>query len=165
MPSQRVAEVTLAPDQLAGRGYSGEEVRDGIIIASDFAQVDPYRAATHNKGVMNGIDAVVLATGNDWRAIEAGDATHGASIHFVTEELDGGPVISQVTIAVADGDSPESLAARLSPQEHRLVVATVEHFARHRVECSNGRVLVDGDPIDWQRAGFLPVAREKLRLR
>jgi len=66
------AEVTLTPEQLAGRGYSGEEVRDGIVIASDFAQVDPYRAATHNKGVMNGIDAVALATGNDWRAIEAG---------------------------------------------------------------------------------------------
>ena len=66
------AEVTLSPEQLAGRGYSGEEVRDGIIIASDFAQVDPYRAATHNKGIMNGIDAVALATGNDWRAIEAG---------------------------------------------------------------------------------------------
>jgi hydroxymethylglutaryl-CoA reductase len=66
------AEVTLSPEQLAGRGYSGEEVRDGIIIASDFALADPYRAATHNKGIMNGVDAVALATGNDWRAIEAG---------------------------------------------------------------------------------------------
>ncbi|MDP6616425.1 MAG: hydroxymethylglutaryl-CoA reductase, degradative, partial [Gammaproteobacteria bacterium] len=66
------AEVKLSPKLLAGRGYSGEEVRDGIIIASDFAQVDPYRATTHNKGIMNGIDAVALATGNDWRAIEAG---------------------------------------------------------------------------------------------
>ena len=66
------AEVTLPAEQLAGKGYSGEEVRDGIIIASDFAHQDPYRAATHNKGIMNGIDAVALATGNDWRAIEAG---------------------------------------------------------------------------------------------
>ncbi len=55
-----------------GSGYTGEQVRDGIIIAADFAAVDPYRAATHNKGVMNGIDAVAIATGNDWRAIEAG---------------------------------------------------------------------------------------------
>jgi len=66
------AEVKLSPEQLEGKGYSGEEVRDGIIIASDFAHEDPYRAATHNKGIMNGIDAVALATGNDWRAIEAG---------------------------------------------------------------------------------------------
>jgi hydroxymethylglutaryl-CoA reductase len=52
--------------------FSAEEVRDGIIAASAFAAADPYRAATHNKGIMNGVDAVVIATGNDWRAIEAG---------------------------------------------------------------------------------------------
>lgn len=56
---------------LAKDGFDGEQVRDGIIIANEFAVVDPYRAVTHNKGVMNGIDAVALATGNDWRAIEA----------------------------------------------------------------------------------------------
>jgi hydroxymethylglutaryl-CoA reductase len=47
-------------------------VRDGIVEAWAFAEADPYRAATHNKGIMNGVDAVVIATGNDWRAIEAG---------------------------------------------------------------------------------------------
>ena len=52
--------------------YSGEMVRDRIIEAWAFAVADPYRAATHNKGIMNGVDAVVLATGNDWRAVEAG---------------------------------------------------------------------------------------------
>lgn len=56
---------------LANERFSGEQVRDGIILASDFAACDPYRAATHNKGIMNGIDAVAIATGNDWRAIEA----------------------------------------------------------------------------------------------
>jgi hydroxymethylglutaryl-CoA reductase len=72
------AEVTLPPAALAGKGFSGERVRDGIVIASDFAYVDPYRAATHNKGIMNGIDAVALATGNDWRAIEAGAHAYAA---------------------------------------------------------------------------------------
>ena len=56
---------------LEGKGYSGESVRDGIILANDFAAVDSYRAATHNKGIMNGIDPVAIATGNDWRAIES----------------------------------------------------------------------------------------------
>jgi len=74
------AEVTLPPAALAGKGYSGERVRDGIVIASDFACVDPYRAATHNKGIMNGIDAVALATGNDWRAIEAGAHAYAARL-------------------------------------------------------------------------------------
>lgn len=82
------------------------------------------------------------------RAIEAGDRQHGASIHFVTEELDGGPVISQVVIPVEEQDSPESLAARLSPREHDLVVATVELFTRHRVECREGSVLVDGQQLE-----------------
>ena len=54
------------------RGYSGEQVLGGVVQASAFAERDPYRAATHNKGIMNGIDAVVIATGNDFRAIEAG---------------------------------------------------------------------------------------------
>ena len=56
---------------LEGKGFTGEEVRDGIILATDLATVDPYRATTHNKGVMNGVDAVAIATGNDWRAIES----------------------------------------------------------------------------------------------
>jgi hydroxymethylglutaryl-CoA reductase len=58
--------------------FKGETVRDGIIAAYAFAASDPYRAATHNKGIMNGVDAVVLATGNDWRAIEAGAHAYAA---------------------------------------------------------------------------------------
>jgi hydroxymethylglutaryl-CoA reductase len=57
---------------LATGGLDGGAVRDGIVAASRFAEDDPYRAATHNKGIMNGVDAVVIATGNDWRGVEAG---------------------------------------------------------------------------------------------
>ena len=63
---------TIPVKELAFGDFSGEKVRDGIIEAWAFAAADPYRAATHNKGIMNGVDAVVIATGNDWRAIEAG---------------------------------------------------------------------------------------------
>lgn len=66
------ARCTIPVKYLAFDSFSGEEVRDGIIAAYAFAAVDPYRAATHNKGIMNGVDSVVIATGNDWRAIEAG---------------------------------------------------------------------------------------------
>ena len=66
------AEVAVPVELLGGKGQSGEDVRDGIAMAAELAAVDPYRAATHNKGIMNGIDAVALATGNDWRALEAG---------------------------------------------------------------------------------------------
>jgi hydroxymethylglutaryl-CoA reductase len=57
---------------LATTGMDGGAVRDGIVAASRFAEDDPYRAATHNKGIMNGVDSVVIATGNDWRGVEAG---------------------------------------------------------------------------------------------
>ena len=66
------ASCTIILDQLTFKDFSAEQVRDGVIAAWAFAVVDPHRAATHNKGIMNGVDAVVIATGNDWRAVEAG---------------------------------------------------------------------------------------------
>jgi hydroxymethylglutaryl-CoA reductase len=72
------ARCVIPVEELAFEGYSGYQVRDGIIEAWAFAASDPYRAATHNKGIMNGVDAVVIATGNDWRAIEAGAHAYAA---------------------------------------------------------------------------------------
>lgn len=66
------ARCTIPPSELSFDELSGEDVCQGVIEAWAFAAADPYRAATHNKGIMNGVDAVVIATGNDWRAIEAG---------------------------------------------------------------------------------------------
>jgi len=72
------ARVTIPEDALAFETFTGAQVADGIELAWAFAAADPYRAATHNKGVMNGVDAVVLATGNDWRAVEAGAHAYAA---------------------------------------------------------------------------------------
>ena len=72
------AGCTIRLEDLAFDDFSGEAVREGIIAAWAFAAADPYRAATHNKGIMNGVDAVVIATGNDWRAIEAGAHAYAA---------------------------------------------------------------------------------------
>jgi hydroxymethylglutaryl-CoA reductase len=66
------AQVRYSAETLRTKEYSGEEVIDGVVDAYLFAAIDPYRAATHNKGIMNGIDPVIVATGNDWRAVEAG---------------------------------------------------------------------------------------------
>jgi hydroxymethylglutaryl-CoA reductase len=66
------ARVALSPQVLTTAEYEGQEVIERILDAYEFAAVDPYRAATHNKGIMNGIDPVIVATGNDWRAVEAG---------------------------------------------------------------------------------------------
>jgi hydroxymethylglutaryl-CoA reductase len=72
------ARVTIRLDDLATGDFSAEQVRYGVIAAWAFATADPYRAATHNKGIMNGVDAVVIATGNDWRAVEAGAHAYAA---------------------------------------------------------------------------------------
>lgn len=76
------AKCVIPPNLLESEGFTGEEVRDGVIHAYEFAASDPYRAVTHNKGIMNGIDPVVIATGNDWRAVEAG--AHAYASRFGT---------------------------------------------------------------------------------
>ncbi|MCD6577715.1 MAG: hydroxymethylglutaryl-CoA reductase, degradative [Anaerolineaceae bacterium] len=72
------SQCAIPIEALAFNEYSGEMVRDRIMEAWAFAAADPYRAATHNKGIMNGVDAVVLASGNDWRAVEAGAHAYAA---------------------------------------------------------------------------------------
>ena len=72
------ASGAIPADALAAENASGEAVVDAIIEAAVFAEIDPYRAATHNKGIMNGVDALLIATGNDWRAAEAGAHAYAA---------------------------------------------------------------------------------------
>jgi hydroxymethylglutaryl-CoA reductase len=72
------ARLEVSPSAFDEHGWKGEEVVEGILNAYAFALADSYRAATHNKGVMNGIDALMIATGNDWRAIEAGAHAYAA---------------------------------------------------------------------------------------
>lgn len=98
----------IATRDLAFDGYSGEDVRDRIVRASEFAERDPYRAATHNKGIMNGIDPVVIATGNDWRAVEAGAhafaARNGRYAPLCTwRRGDDGALVGQMEIPLALG--------------------------------------------------------------
>jgi hydroxymethylglutaryl-CoA reductase len=80
LTDRRLARVraVVPPSALDRNGISGEEVAEGIMWAYAFAAVDPYRATTHNKGIMNGIDPVLVATGQDWRAIEAGAHAYAA---------------------------------------------------------------------------------------
>ncbi|MCD0497468.1 hydroxymethylglutaryl-CoA reductase, degradative [Achromobacter sp. MY14] len=72
------ARVRLTPQVLDTKDRSGADIIEGVLDAYTFAAVDPYRAATHNKGIMNGIDPVIVATGNDWRAVEAGAHAYAA---------------------------------------------------------------------------------------
>lgn len=92
------------------------------------------------------------------RVLDAGDVEHGASVHFVTAELDGGPIIAQARIPVLPDDTADSLAARLLPQEHRLLTAVVAAIAEHRLQCSNDGVQLDNQtlaqPLQLAAQGF-----------
>ena len=95
-------------ESLAFGDFTGEQVRDGVIAAWSFAAVDPYRAATHNKGIMNGVDPVVIATGNDWRAIEAGAHAYAARSGRYTslstwEKDDDGNLVGRLEMPMAVG--------------------------------------------------------------
>ena len=81
------------------------------------------------------------------RALEAGDAEHGASVHFVTAELDGGPVIAQAGLAIQPGDDEQRLAQRLLPLEHRLLPAVLALLASRRLQWLADAVQFDGRPL------------------
>ncbi len=88
------------------------------------------------------------------RAIAAGETEHGATIHFVTAELDGGPLIVQARVPVLPDDDPDTLAARVLAQEHRLYPQAIRWFAEGRLRLEGEQVWFDGQPL-----------REPLRLK
>jgi hydroxymethylglutaryl-CoA reductase len=121
---RRCVRVTcrVPADVLATEEMSGPEVIEGIVNASRFAELDPYRAATHNKGIMNGVDAVVIATGNDWRAVEAGAhafaSRSGTYQPLATWRAEGDALVGRIELPMALGTVGGTLrvhpAARLS---------------------------------------------------
>jgi len=110
------ASVRYRQDDLSMADFDAATVRDQIVLASDIARVDPHRAATHNKGIMNGVDALAIATGNDWRAIEAGAHAYAASDgHYrplaTWSVADNGDLVGEITIPLKVGIVGANLAA------------------------------------------------------
>jgi phosphoribosylglycinamide formyltransferase 1 len=81
------------------------------------------------------------------RALEAGAKIHGASVHFVSAEMDSGPIVAQAAVAVRDGDDEATLAARVLKVEHRIYPLALKLLAEGRIRVENGRVLIDGKPV------------------
>ena len=81
------------------------------------------------------------------RALEAGDSEHGLTIHYVSSELDGGPVILQKTVPVLEGDDEQTLAQRVLEQEHQAYPQVIQWIAENRVQVSGNQVLLDGKPV------------------
>ncbi len=152
------ANVNYRLDALGTKQFSGEEVRDRIVMASEIASADPYRAATHNKGIMNGVDAVAIATGNDWRAIEAGAHAYAAvsgqykPLATWSVAADGGlqgELSMPLRVATVGGTLQVNTAARMAlnivnvetAQELAQLMAAVglaQNFAAIRALATNG---------------------------
>lgn len=117
-----IMRMAAASAQWKKEGIGGEEVVEGILDAWAFAMADPFRRATHNKGVMNGIDAVAVATGNDWRAVEAGahsyaDYKGGASLTTYRKTPDGdleGKIALPLAVGTIGGSIRSSRTAQIS---------------------------------------------------
>ncbi len=82
------------------------------------------------------------------RAIDNGEKEHGTSVHFVTEELDAGPIISQATVSILENDDVSSLMSRVQDQEHKLYPKVVEWFCEGRLHMHEGKAFFDGHPIE-----------------
>jgi len=120
-------------------GADGAEVAAGIVAASRFAELDPYRAATHNKGIMNGADAVLLASGNDWRGVEAGAhayaARTGRYAPLATWRADGDQLVGELTMPMAVGTVGGALRAHAGA---RLALALMRVGSAEELACVVG---------------------------
>ena len=134
---------------LAGRI---DAYQPGLVALAGFMRILSPRFVQHYQGRMLNIHPSLLpefrGLHTHQRALEAGVTEHGASVHFVTEELDGGPLIIQARVPVLPGDDPETLAARVLRQEHRIYPRAVQWFAEGRLRLDGGRVLLDGRPLE-----------------
>ena len=119
-----------------------------LLVLAGFMRILTPEFVQHYRGRMLNIHPSLLPAyrGLDThaRALAAGAGRHGASVHFVTDELDGGPVVLQAEVPVHANDSPESLAARVLAQEHRMYPLAIRWFAEGRLRLEGERVVLDG---------------------
>ncbi|MFA0055982.1 MULTISPECIES: phosphoribosylglycinamide formyltransferase [Vibrio] len=127
---------TYQPDLIVLAGYMR-------ILSSEFVR--------HYAGKMVNIHPSLLpkypGLHTHQRAIDAQDEEHGTSVHFVTEELDGGPVILQAKVPVFEGDDADILASRVLTQEHYIYPMVCKWFAENRLSMVNGQAILDGKPL------------------
>lgn len=125
-----------------------DAVHPDLIVCAGYMRLISDAAVAARTGRMINIHPSLLPAFKGLRthhqALEARATMHGASVHYVTPELDGGPVIAQVRVPVAPGDDVESLARRVLEREHPLLVATVRAIADGRIELVDGAVHCDG---------------------
>ncbi|MDR9436891.1 MAG: phosphoribosylglycinamide formyltransferase [Thiohalophilus sp.] len=167
---QRAEQAGIAARILSHRDYNSreaydialqaliDEYRPGLIILAGFMRILSDDFVRHYQGRMINIHPSLLprykGLNTHQRALEAGDTEHGCSVHYVTPELDGGPIILQASVPIEASDTPESLAQKVHEQEHRIYPQVVDWIARDRVRLEDDSVLFDGSPISEQQRRY-----------
>lgn len=132
-----------------------DQLRPDLIVLAGFMRILTPAFVQHYQGKLLNIHPSLLpkyqGLNTHQRAIDAGDKVHGVSVHFVTEELDGGPVILQAKVPVFDEDSSDDLAERVHEQEHRIYPLVVKWFCQKRLSMAvrdqNEYAILDGSTL------------------
>jgi len=163
--AQGFATVALSPRDYADRAAFDSALADtvarftpGLVVLAGFMRILGDAFVDRFAGRLVNIHPSLLpkyrGLHTHRRALEAGDREHGASVHFVTRELDGGPVVLQGRVPVRDGDDEHTLAARVLAEEHRIYPECIGWFAAGRLQMHDGAAYLDGRRLEG------PVVRE-----
>lgn len=150
-----VATAILAQQQFASRAEYDvsllalmDDYQPDLVVLAGFMRILSADLVRHFAGRMINIHPSLLpkyqGLHTHQRAIDDGEREHGASVHFVTEELDGGPVILQARVPIFEGDSADEVAARVQVQEHSIYPLVVQWFCEGRLRMQEGTALLDG---------------------
>ncbi|MBL0666560.1 phosphoribosylglycinamide formyltransferase [Aeromonas jandaei] len=153
-----VATATLSQQQFASREeYDAAllalmaDYQPDLVVLAGFMRILSPQLVRHFAGRMINIHPSLLpkyqGLHTHQRAIDAGDSEHGASVHFVTEELDGGPVILQACVPIFEGDEADEVAARVQVQEHSIYPLVVQWFCEGRLQMRDGSAFLDGKQL------------------
>lgn len=160
---EKAAERDIATHALSHKAFDSREAYDAelqslidtyqpdLVILAGFMRILTADFTRHFAGRMLNIHPSLLpkykGVNTHQRALDAGDKEHGVSVHFVTEELDGGPVILQAKVPVFEGDTADDLQARVHEQEHRIYPLVVKWFCDDRLALGAQGVELDNQPL------------------
>ena len=124
-----------------------------LVVLAGYMRVLGYSFVQHYLGRIINIHPSILpkypGLNTHQRAIDAGDREHGASVHFVTEELDGGPIIMQAPVPIAESDSAVSLAKKVQEKENVIYPLVVKWFIEGRLKMKGKKAFLDGKPLNF----------------
>ncbi len=128
-----------------------DEYQPDLVVLAGFMRILTPEFVRHFQGRMLNIHPSLLpkyqGLHTHRRALEAGDEKHGVTVHFVTEELDGGPPVIQASVHIDKTDDESTLAKKVQRQEHIIYPMAVNWFAQHRLQITGNTVLLDGEPL------------------